>query len=168
VASASSSLTPDPAQSIIVHDQVLDANPGRPGAPISIPRLKPHREELKRLNILPTLRKLCEELSRKTGHIVVFGGTVLDGARLGSPSANRLLQAHIQQHSVNQPAREIFRQMYTQVGSTDCWLLFYDSDSNQFWAVDPSVVTSKVPVNALWTLDQQLSQSGIRRGRKQL
>ena len=39
VASEPSSLTPDPAQSIIVHDQVLDANPGRPGAPISIPGL---------------------------------------------------------------------------------------------------------------------------------
>jgi hypothetical protein len=39
VASAPSALTPDPAQSIIVHDQVLDANPGRPGAPISIPGL---------------------------------------------------------------------------------------------------------------------------------
>ena len=39
MASAPSSLTPDPAQSIIVHDQVLDANPGRPGAPISIPGL---------------------------------------------------------------------------------------------------------------------------------
>ena len=38
-ASAPSSLTPDPSQSIIVHDQVLDANPGRPGAPISIPGL---------------------------------------------------------------------------------------------------------------------------------
>lgn len=74
----------------------------------------------------PTLRKFCEELSRKTGHRVVFGGT-------GSPSENRLLQAHIQQHSVNQPAREILRQMYTQVGSTDCWRLFYDPDSNQFW-----------------------------------
>src|SRR5208337_4089213 len=39
VASAPSSLTPDPARSIIIHDQVLDANPGRPGAPISIPGL---------------------------------------------------------------------------------------------------------------------------------
>jgi len=39
VASAPSSLTPDPAQSIITHDQVLDANRGRPGAPISIPGL---------------------------------------------------------------------------------------------------------------------------------
>jgi hypothetical protein len=37
VASAPSLLTPDPAQSIVIHDQVLDANPGRPGAPISIP-----------------------------------------------------------------------------------------------------------------------------------
>src|SRR5271165_3071962 len=39
VASAPTLLTPDPAQSIIIHDQVLDANPGRPGAPISIPGL---------------------------------------------------------------------------------------------------------------------------------
>ena len=39
VASAPSVLTPDPAQSIIIHDQVLDANPGRPGAPISLPGL---------------------------------------------------------------------------------------------------------------------------------
>jgi hypothetical protein len=39
VSSAPSSLTPDPAQSIVIHDQVLDANPGRPGAPISIPGL---------------------------------------------------------------------------------------------------------------------------------
>jgi hypothetical protein len=39
VASEPSSLTPDPSQSIVIHDQVLDANPGRPGAPISIPGL---------------------------------------------------------------------------------------------------------------------------------
>lgn len=39
VASVPTILTPDPAQSIFVHDQVLDANPGRPGAPISIPGL---------------------------------------------------------------------------------------------------------------------------------
>src|SRR5271166_3349257 len=39
VASAPSVMTPDPAQTIVVHDQVLDANPGRPGAPISIPGL---------------------------------------------------------------------------------------------------------------------------------
>ncbi|MGC2108104.1 MAG: carboxypeptidase-like regulatory domain-containing protein, partial [Candidatus Korobacteraceae bacterium] len=39
VASVPSLLTPDPAQSIFIHDQVLDANPGRPGAPISIPGL---------------------------------------------------------------------------------------------------------------------------------
>jgi carboxypeptidase family protein len=39
VASAPSSLTPDFSQSIVVHDEVLDANPGRPGAPISIPGL---------------------------------------------------------------------------------------------------------------------------------
>jgi hypothetical protein len=74
----------------------------------------------------PTLDKFCEELSRKTGHTVVFGGT-------GSPSENRLLRAHIQQHSINQPAREILRQLYKQVGSTDCWRLLYNPDSNQFW-----------------------------------
>jgi hypothetical protein len=39
VASAPTLLTPEPAQSIIIHDQVLDANPGRPGAPISLPGL---------------------------------------------------------------------------------------------------------------------------------
>jgi Carboxypeptidase regulatory-like domain len=39
VASDPSLMTPDPSQSIFVHDQVLDANPGRPGAPISIPGL---------------------------------------------------------------------------------------------------------------------------------
>ena len=35
--SAPSSLAPDPSERIVIHDQVLDANPGRPGAPISIP-----------------------------------------------------------------------------------------------------------------------------------
>jgi hypothetical protein len=39
VASAPSALTPDPSQSIVIHDQVLDANPARPGAPVSIPGL---------------------------------------------------------------------------------------------------------------------------------
>lgn len=39
VSSAPSSLTPDPSQNVVIHDQVLDANPGRPGAPISIPGL---------------------------------------------------------------------------------------------------------------------------------
>lgn len=73
----------------------------------------------------PTLRRFCEELSRKSGHTVVFGGF--------GPSENRLLQSRIQQHSINQPAREILRQMYKQVGSTDCWRFFYDADSNQFW-----------------------------------
>ena len=39
IASAPSAMTPDPSRSIVIHDQVLDANPGRPGAPISIPGL---------------------------------------------------------------------------------------------------------------------------------
>ena len=39
VVSSPSSLAPDPAQTVVIHDQVLDANPGRPGAPISIPGL---------------------------------------------------------------------------------------------------------------------------------
>lgn len=30
---------PDPSERILVHDELLDANPGRPGAPISIPGL---------------------------------------------------------------------------------------------------------------------------------
>jgi hypothetical protein len=38
-ASAPSALTPDPSEHVIVHDQVLDANPGRPGAPVSLPGL---------------------------------------------------------------------------------------------------------------------------------
>ncbi len=39
VAKAPEVLSPDPSQRIIVHDDVLDANPGRPGAPVSIPGL---------------------------------------------------------------------------------------------------------------------------------
>ncbi len=39
LASSSSILAPDPSRSIVIHDQILDANPGRPGAPISIPGL---------------------------------------------------------------------------------------------------------------------------------
>jgi hypothetical protein len=39
VASSPSVLAPDPSRMIVIHDQVLDANPGRPGAPISIPGL---------------------------------------------------------------------------------------------------------------------------------
>src|SRR6516162_11053785 len=39
VASEPAALTPDPSQRIVVHDEALEANPGRPGAPISIPGL---------------------------------------------------------------------------------------------------------------------------------
>jgi len=39
VASAPSSLSPDPSQNLVIHDEALDANPGRPGSPISIPGL---------------------------------------------------------------------------------------------------------------------------------
>ena len=39
VATAPPVLAPDPAERVVVHDEVLDANPGRPGAPISIPGL---------------------------------------------------------------------------------------------------------------------------------
>ena len=77
-------------------------------------------------NAPATLRKFCEKLSVQSGPTVVFGGT-------GSPSENRLYQAYIEEHSQNQPAREIIRQMYKQVGSTDCWRLLYDPDSNKFW-----------------------------------
>ena len=37
--SSTSVLAPDTSERVVVHDQVLDANPGRPGAPISIPGL---------------------------------------------------------------------------------------------------------------------------------
>ena len=37
--SDASILAPDSSERVVVHDQVLDANPGRPGAPISIPGL---------------------------------------------------------------------------------------------------------------------------------
>jgi hypothetical protein len=37
--SVPSALTPDPSEHVVVHDQVLDANPGRPGVPVSIPGL---------------------------------------------------------------------------------------------------------------------------------
>jgi hypothetical protein len=73
-----------------------------------------------------TLHRLCEELSRQSGQAVVFGGT-------GLPMESRFDQARIVQHSQNQPAREIIRQMYNQVSSTDCWRLLYDPDSNKFW-----------------------------------
>jgi hypothetical protein len=39
IASEPAALTPDPSERILVHDEILDANPGRPGAPISIPGL---------------------------------------------------------------------------------------------------------------------------------
>ena len=39
VASVPALETPDPSQTVVIHDEVLDANPGRPGAPISIPGL---------------------------------------------------------------------------------------------------------------------------------
>jgi hypothetical protein len=38
-APAPSPLTPDPSEHMVVADQVLEANPGRPGAPISLPGL---------------------------------------------------------------------------------------------------------------------------------
>src|SRR4029077_10414118 len=37
VASAPDAMSPDPSLRTFVHDQLLEANPGRPGAPISIP-----------------------------------------------------------------------------------------------------------------------------------
>ncbi|MGD0426157.1 MAG: TonB-dependent receptor [Candidatus Acidiferrales bacterium] len=37
--STPSAFTPDPSEHVVVHDQVLDANPGRPGAPVSLPGL---------------------------------------------------------------------------------------------------------------------------------
>jgi hypothetical protein len=36
-------MTPDPAQRSLIRQETLDANPGRPGAPVSIPGLSPVR-----------------------------------------------------------------------------------------------------------------------------
>jgi hypothetical protein len=71
-----------------------------------------------------SLGKFCDELTRATAETVVL---------ILPPSANRYLQARIQQHSQNQPAREILREMYKQVGSTDRWGLLYDADTGKFY-----------------------------------
>jgi hypothetical protein len=39
VADAPAVLTPDPSRSVVLRDETLDANPGRPGVPVSIPGL---------------------------------------------------------------------------------------------------------------------------------
>jgi hypothetical protein len=39
IASKPAALTPDPSERTLIHDELLEANPGRPGAPISIPGL---------------------------------------------------------------------------------------------------------------------------------
>ncbi|HTS37290.1 MAG TPA: carboxypeptidase-like regulatory domain-containing protein [Candidatus Solibacter sp.] len=39
IAASPDSTSPDPAQRTFIHDELLEANPGRPGAPISIPGL---------------------------------------------------------------------------------------------------------------------------------
>jgi hypothetical protein len=71
-----------------------------------------------------TLQKFCKELSQRSGKTVGFGSP---------PSANRLFQTHIRQHWENLPARESLRQLYTEIGSTFWWRLFYDPDTNKFW-----------------------------------
>lgn len=71
-----------------------------------------------------SLNKFCEELTRTSGQRVVLSLP---------PSANRILQARIQQHGQNQSAREILREMYKQVGSTDRWGLLYDADTNRYY-----------------------------------
>jgi hypothetical protein len=72
------------------------------------------------------LRKFCEKLSRVSGQTVVFDGS------FGLPMSAPHYEVGIKQHSQNQAAREILREIYRQVGSTYCWRLFYDTDSNQF------------------------------------
>jgi hypothetical protein len=71
-----------------------------------------------------SLGKFCDELTRTSGETVVL---------MLPPSANRYRQARIQQHSQNLPAREILRDMYKQVGSTDRWGLLYDADTGKFY-----------------------------------
>jgi hypothetical protein len=71
-----------------------------------------------------SLERFCNELSRQSGHKVVF---------LAPPSANLLHQTHIKQHSQKQFAREILRQLYEQIGPKFSWRLLYDPDMREFW-----------------------------------
>ena len=73
-----------------------------------------------------SLRSFCEKLSRVSGQTVIFGGT-------GLPMSGPADEIGIKQHSLSQPAREILRQLMQQVGSTYCWRLLYDTDSDRFW-----------------------------------
>ena len=73
-----------------------------------------------------SLRSFCEKLSRVSGQTVIFGGT-------GLPMSGPADEIGIKQHSLSQPAREILRQLLQQVGSTYCWRLLYDTDSDRFW-----------------------------------
>jgi hypothetical protein len=71
-----------------------------------------------------SLVKFCDELSRQSNHKVIF---------LAPPSANVLHQTHIEQHSQKQPAREILRHLYEQIGSRFSWRLLYDSGTREFF-----------------------------------
>jgi hypothetical protein len=73
-----------------------------------------------------SLERFCSELSRWSGHKVIF---------LAPPSANVLFQTYIRQHSQEQPAREILRQLYEQIGSKFSWRFLYDPDMKAFCLV---------------------------------
>ena len=81
-------------------------------------------EGLEEDNANTTLEKFCAELSRRSGRVVVFAAP---------PSANRLFQTHIRRRWDSSPARETLRALYEEIGSTFCWRLFYDPDTNRFW-----------------------------------
>jgi len=57
-ANALNVLTPDPAEKVFVRQDLLDANPGRPGAPVSIPGV-PNRNCVKRHKSAAILRTRC-------------------------------------------------------------------------------------------------------------
>ena len=64
------------------------------------------------INAAEALTRFCDQLSRQSGYAVVFVGTDVFSQSLFHPRT---------QHSANQPAREVIRQMYEQIGSTYCW-----------------------------------------------
>lgn len=72
-----------------------------------------------------TLTKFCEQLSRQAGYTVEFAGP--------GPISDDGVDPSVTQHSLNQSAREILRQIFEQIRSTDCWRVLYDPDSNKFF-----------------------------------
>jgi hypothetical protein len=73
----------------------------------------------------PSLEAFCEELSRRSGPPVEFWGC-------GGMASNLLMQSRIKLHSQNQPAREVLRQMLSQVSPSVSWRVLYDPGNRNF------------------------------------